>query len=136
MPILARTCGLAVFLAALVLVFAGVASADPPVPTLSRGWMFSEQSGEALYANACQACHMSNAEGAVGAGRYPALARNANLATSGYVVDVVLHGYKAMPPIGKLMTDEQVAAVINYVRTHFGNSYADTVSASDVKDVR
>ena len=79
---------------------------------------------------------MSNAQGAVGAGRYPPLAKDANLATAGYGIDVVLHGYKAMPPLGQLMTDEQVAAVINYVRTHFGNNYTDTVTASDVKDVR
>ena len=59
-----------------------------------------------------------------------------NLGTSGYVLSVVLGGYKAMPPVGKLMTDEQVAAVVNYVRTHFGNSYTDAVSASDVKDLR
>jgi mono/diheme cytochrome c family protein len=123
-------------LAAAVLVVAGVAAADPPVPTLSRGWRFSEQTGEALFANACQACHMSHAEGAVGAGRYPALAKDANLATAGYVVDVVLHGYKAMPAVGRLMTDEQVAAVVNYLRTHFGNSYSDAVTASDVKNVR
>ena len=132
MPLLARSCGLAV---ALVVV-AGVANADPPVPTLSPGFRFSETTGEAIYSNACQACHMSNGAGAVGAGRYPALARNANLGTSGYVVDVVLHGYKAMPAMGRLMTDDQVAAVVNYVRTHFGNTYTDAVTASDVKNVR
>jgi mono/diheme cytochrome c family protein len=132
MRFLVPSCGLS----ALLVVLAGVANADPPVPVLSKGWTFSEQTGEALFANACQACHMSNAEGAVGAGRYPSLAKNANLAAAGYPVDVVLHGYKAMPAIGKLMTDAQVAAVINYVRTHFGNNYTDVVQASDVKDVR
>jgi len=119
-----------------LLVLAGVAGAEPPAPTFSPGWRFGPTSGEALFVNACQACHMSNAEGAVGAGRYPALAKNAKLATSGYVLDVVLHGYRAMPAIGELMTDEQVAAVINYVRSHFGNTYTDLVAPSDVKDVR
>jgi mono/diheme cytochrome c family protein len=119
-----------------VLVLAGVASADPPAPPMSPGWRFSAKTGEALFASACQACHMSNAEGAVGAGRYPALAKNANLATAGYVVYVVVHGNKAMPALGELMTDEQVAAVVNYVRSHFGNTYADQVAPSDVKDVR
>ena len=118
-----------------VLVLAGIAGADPPAP-MSPGWRFSQTTGEALFANACQACHMSNAQGADGAGRYPALAKNAKLATSGYVLDVVLHGYKAMPALGELMTDEQVAAVVNYVRSHFGNNYTDQVAPSDVKDVR
>jgi mono/diheme cytochrome c family protein len=128
-----RACAL---VALLVVVIAGASKADPPAPAFSPGFRFSETTGEALYAGACQACHMGNGEGAVGAGRYPALARNANLGTSGYVLSVVLGGYKAMPPIGKLMTDEQVAAVVNYVRTHFGNSYTDAVTASDVKSVR
>jgi mono/diheme cytochrome c family protein len=34
------------------------------------------------------------------------------------------------------MTDDQVAAVVNYVRTHFGNNYSDAVNAGDVKAVR
>ena len=41
-----------------------------------------------------------------------------------------------MPPFGDMMTDGQVAAVVNYVRTHFGNSYQDAVTAKDVSDVR
>ena len=32
--------------------------------------------------------------------------------------------------------DEQVAAVVNYVRTHFGNHYRDAVTADNVKAVR
>ena len=79
---------------------------------------------------------MGRGEGAVGAGRYPALAKNENLRTAGYPLDVVLHGYKSMPPFAKLMSDEQVAAVVNYVRTHFGNEYADAVTADDVKNAR
>jgi mono/diheme cytochrome c family protein len=41
-----------------------------------------------------------------------------------------------MPPIGSMMSDDQVAAVVNYVRTHFGNQYRDAVSAADVKLAR
>ena len=120
----------------LALVAASDSRAAPPEATLSPGFRFSEQSGEALYTNVCQACHMAKAEGAVGAGSYPALAKDANLRTSGYPVYVVLHGYKAMPPFGRLMSDAQVAAVVNYVRTHFGNQYTDAVTADDVKNAR
>jgi mono/diheme cytochrome c family protein len=35
-----------------------------------------------------------------------------------------------------MMSDAQVADVVNYVRTHFGNSYDDAVSAADVAGVR
>ena len=35
-----------------------------------------------------------------------------------------------------MMSDEQVAAVVNYVRTKFGNNYTDAVTAQDVADQR
>jgi mono/diheme cytochrome c family protein len=41
-----------------------------------------------------------------------------------------------MPAFGTMMNDGQVAAVVNYLRTHFGNNYHDAVSTKDVKDVR
>jgi mono/diheme cytochrome c family protein len=41
-----------------------------------------------------------------------------------------------MPPLGDMLSDEQVAAVVNYVRTHFGNNYSDAATADDVKAVR
>jgi mono/diheme cytochrome c family protein len=41
-----------------------------------------------------------------------------------------------MPPLGEMMSDAQVADVINYVRTHFGNSYPGAVSAAEVAAAR
>jgi mono/diheme cytochrome c family protein len=104
--------------------------------TFSPGASFIERSGEALYANICQACHMEDGKGAVGAGLYPALASNLKLGTRSYPVYVVLHGSKAMPPMERLLSDEQVAAVVNYIRTHFGNAYTDSVDAREVSDAR
>jgi mono/diheme cytochrome c family protein len=92
--------------------------------------------GEQVYQQVCQACHMADAKGAVGAGAYPALANNAKLAEAGYPVSVILHGQKAMLPLGNLLTDQQVADVVNYIRTSFGNKYKGTVSAADVKAAR
>ncbi|MGO4831221.1 cytochrome c [Rhizobiaceae sp. 2RAB30] len=112
------------------------AMADSAGATFSQGDKFTEQTGEALYANVCAACHMDQGQGAVGAGRYPALAKNANLEAGGYPVYVLLHGLKGMPPVGQMMSDEQVAAVVNYVRTHFGNDYKDEVSVEDVAGTR
>lgn len=92
--------------------------------------------GEAIYKSICQGCHMPDAKGAKGAGTYPALAANHNLETAGYPITVVLQGQKAMPSFGPSLSDEQVAAVVNYVRSHFNNSYTDTVTAADVKSAR
>ena len=112
------------------------AHADSAGVTFSEGQNFTEKTGEELYANVCQACHMDKGQGAVGAGHYPALAKNENLESAGYPVTVVVHGLNGMPPVGQMMSDEQVAAVVNYVRTHFGNDYKDAVTAQDVKDAR
>jgi mono/diheme cytochrome c family protein len=108
----------------------------PPDRIPNSGFRSSETTGEALYGNICQACHMPDGKGATGAGTYPALAGNRNLAAGRYPVTVVLHGLRGMPPVGYFMTDDQVAAVVNYVRTHFGNNYPDAVNAGDAKAVR
>jgi mono/diheme cytochrome c family protein len=94
------------------------------------------QSGQAIFHNVCQGCHMPDAKGAVGAGKYPALAANKNLETAGYPVAVVVNGQKGMPWFGDLLNDNQIANVVNYVRTNFGNHYTDRVSPQDVHKAR
>jgi mono/diheme cytochrome c family protein len=101
---------------------------------------FMQQDGEVIYRTVCQGCHMPAGQGAAGAATYPALADNQNLAVAGYAVSVVAYGLKAMPPFaskmapsGCLLNDAQIASVVNYVRTHFGNTYTDSVSADTVK---
>ena len=132
---------LIVILATLSLAaLSAVEADDKPAATsggvLSPGQTFSEQSGESLFANVCQGCHMGDAGGAVGAGTYPSLVHDGTLASPGYPVAIVLGGARAMPALGWMMSDDQVAAVVNYVRTHFGNAYADAVTAADVKALR
>jgi mono/diheme cytochrome c family protein len=102
----------------------------------SPAFRFTEQSGEQLFANVCQGCHMPDGKGAAGAGTYPSLSGNKNLEAGGYPVYVVVRGQRAMPPFGVMMSDDQVAAVVNYLRTHFENDYKDAVTAEDVKVVR
>ena len=104
--------------------------------TFSSGYRFVEMTGEELFANVCQGCHMPDATGATGAGSYPSLAGNSNLVSSGYPVGIVVNGQRGMPPFGAMLDDDQVAAVVNYVRTHFGNGYPDAVTAEDVRAVR
>ena len=99
-------------------------------------FQFKEPDGAKLYNRVCAGCHMPDAMGAKGAGHYPALAKNANLAASGYPLLVVLKGLNGMPGVGQMMSDQQVADVVNYVRTHFGNKYKDAVKVEDVKAMR
>lgn len=126
------TAGCAVALSLIV----NAAAAQEGQRTFSSGYRFVEMSGEELYDNVCRGCHMADGKGASGAGSYPSLVSDQNLEQAGYPITFVLRGRRAMPPFGDMMNDGQVAAVVNYLRTHFGNSYSDTVTAQDVSEAR
>lgn len=91
---------------------------------------------------------MPDAKGAQGAGSYPALAGNPKLASAAYMSAVIMYGRRDMPafasdkadedgwPSDATLTNEQIADVINYVRTHFGNDYHNPISATDVAAMR
>lgn len=101
-----------------------------------RGAPFAMQGGEAVYRGVCQGCHMADAKGASGAGTYPALAGNPKLAESGYVLSMVMNGHRGMPPFRGHFTNAQVADVVNFVRSHFGNHYKGKVTEADVQALR
>lgn len=99
--------------------------------------------GAALYGHICQGCHMAQGQGAVGAGHYPKLAGDPALVSWQYVALTVLNGKKGMPPFGLPedevseiravhLSDEQVASVVNYVRSSFGNKYPAKATAAAV----
>lgn len=109
--------------------------------------MLGTTSGTQTYAQICQGCHMSQGRGAVGAGSYPAFAGNPAVASSRYMAVTILNGRRNMPAFAKpsdwqfwfpptWLTDRQVADVINYIRTSFGNDYQDPITATDVKSLR
>lgn len=124
---------LALFVSCLL---ATTASAQSMDPTFIDQKHAAQVTGEQIYSHVCQACHMADAKGAAGAGRYPALAENPKLAARSYPVVMVMGGRGGMPPFGMLLTDAQVADVVNYVRTHFGNHYTDALTPEDVKPFR
>ena len=113
-----------------------VAQDAPRTFTISPDYRFTEENGEALYNATCAGCHMPDGKGAQGAGHYPALADNPAVEAAPYVIVNVLHGRKGMPSFGDEMNDEQVAAVVNYTRTHFGNRFAGDVTPSQVRSLR
>jgi mono/diheme cytochrome c family protein len=86
---------------------------------------------------------MPDAGGALGAGRYPALSKDPTLASRQYMALTILMGRRNMPAFGAkhaigfggppvVLNETQIAAVINYVRTHFGNHFSDSISAAEV----
>ena len=99
--------------------------------------------GEDIYTHICQGCHMPQGQGASGAGHYPKLAGDPALASWEFVAVTVLGGRNGMPPFGLpvdgqvdrfavQLNDQQIADVVNYVRSHFGNSFKDKVTAAQV----
>lgn len=93
----------------------------------------SSTTGEQTYQEICQACHMPHAEGGTGASRIPALAANPHLADADFMLGRVLHGKGGMPAFADMLSPEQIAGVVGYVRTHFGNAYTKPVTVEDVK---
>ena len=110
--------------------------ADEPGPTFGSPFHFTETGGAAVYNSVCAGCHMPDGRGAVGAGRYPALAGNERLAAAGYPIARVLHGKGAMPPFARTLSDDQVAAVVGFIRTQFGNAYPNAPTGADVAAAR
>ena len=118
-----------------------VALADDSLFTSTAG--IGQANGAVIYTHICQGCHMPQGQGAVGAGYYPKLAGDGALASWQYPALIVLQGRNAMPPFGLPanevqqtrtvhLSDAQIAEVVNYVRTHFGNHYRDKVSAAQI----
>lgn len=134
----------ALCIAAALLAYAGCLQAQSSDTTAYSYDTLKTANGEQIFHSICQGCHMPDAKGATGAGTYPALAGNPKLASPQYMAAVVLFGRHDMPsfetkPTNRrsffrdaMLTDEQVADVVNYVRTHFGNHYTNSITAADV----
>jgi mono/diheme cytochrome c family protein len=129
-------------LIALVLVgMAAVAAADDSAFT--SGTSLESVGGPEIYSHICQGCHMPGGVGAVGAGKYPKLAGDPALVSWEYVALTVLNGKNGMPPFGlpadqvmetraAHLSDAQIAGVVNYVRSNFGNHYKNKATAKQV----
>ena len=105
----------------------------------------AKPTGEEIYRNICQGCHMPDGHGAHGAGTYPAIGGNPKLASAHFAASTIYHGRHNMPHFGPQpelgefeafvtvhLDDEEIASVVNYVRSHFGNHYTDELTAKDI----
>lgn len=134
----ARTTLLVALLAAAC---APLAADDFSIPfTMSgdgRQAAFPAADGRVVYERLCQGCHMSDGTGARdGPAIYPAVAGNPRFAARAYPAVVIVNGLGAMPAFGTQLSDAQVAAVVNFLRTSFGNQYTDRLADTDVPALR
>ena len=90
---------------------------------------------EQIFTSVCVACHQPGGKGV--AGIYPALAGDpfVKLEDPRPMVSTVLNGRGGMPRFASSYTDEQIAAVVSYVRGSWGND-ALPVSPDYVAKVR
>ena len=122
-------------LAAVLLAVAAPAVAQAPPGGDTGGGVVrvvKPVTGKQVYEAVCQACHMADAKGGVGAGTIPALASNPRLAGAAYPISAVVLGKGGMPSLAGPLDDTQIAEVVTYIRTNFGNAYAKPVTPADV----
>ncbi|MHC1479334.1 c-type cytochrome [Frateuria aurantia] len=91
-----------------------------------------------LYTSACASCHQPAGEGTQGQ-YFPSLSHNraVGLSSPDNLIQVILQGLDRkgadlavlMPAFGKDLSDSQVATIVNYVETHFGNPQVQTTAA-------
>jgi mono/diheme cytochrome c family protein len=118
------------------------ATANTPATAAAEGTPPPTRAGGEVYLNACAFCHGIDGKGV--AGQIPALAGSPAVTAEGpqNVIRVVVggleatHGFAPMPAVGVGLTDGDVAAVVNYVRTSWGNQAPATAEAGTVADLR
>lgn len=102
----------------------------------------SEPDGKALFTANCQSCHQANGEGLPGA--FPPLKGSPVVLGDDLekYVDIIVNGYDAraefgvMPPVGTNMqfTEHDIAALINYERSNWGNN-GKKVTPEEIKKI-
>jgi cbb3-type cytochrome c oxidase subunit III len=111
-------------------------AAKPAAPiTVAQG-----PDGKTIYSTTCAACHQATGEGVEGT--YPPLANSEWVnGDEAKVVRIVLHGLTGpvevagetyagmMPPWGGVLKDPDIAAVLTYVRSSWGNKAAPITTA-------
>ena len=88
-----------------------------------------------LYTSACASCHQPTGKGTEGQ-YFPSLSHNraVGLSSPDNLIQVILQGLErdgadlavSMPAFGRDLDDSQVAHIVNYVETHFGNPEVQT----------
>ena len=116
----------------------GKPGAAAPVTPLTPDEQKRFAAGQEVYRNVCQACHQPDGRGMEKLA--PPLVGSAYaLASPTVPVRILLHGKEGsiglMPPVGQIFTDEQIAAVLTYVRREWGQR-GDPVDAATVGSVR
>jgi mono/diheme cytochrome c family protein/glucose/arabinose dehydrogenase len=120
------------------IVWPGKPGAPAPVAPLTAAEQRRFDAGRDVYQNLCQACHQADGRGQDRLA--PTLVGSAlTLATAEIPARILLHGKDGpvglMPPVGSVLTDEQIASVLTYVRREWGQT-GTAIDPDTVRNVR
>jgi mono/diheme cytochrome c family protein len=102
--------------------------------------------GKEVYSINCVSCHMENGEGVEGT--FPPLVKSEfvsgdtrrliNIVLQGQAGEIVVNGktYNMDMPAQSHLSDEEVADVLNYIKSSWGNKTKKAVAAADVQALR
>jgi mono/diheme cytochrome c family protein len=100
----------------------------------------SMERGKSVYAAQCMSCHMQEGEGLEGV--FPPLAKSSHLASKEKLVKIILKGMRGTINVagkeyngemaGIMLSDEETADVINFIRNSFGNK-APAVKPNEIQ---
>jgi cytochrome c oxidase cbb3-type subunit 2 len=122
------------------------AGETPPAAPIATASGYDAKKGKELFSTHCSACHQETGEGLPGA--FPALKGNAvvNNADATMHIHTVLFGLEgapvdgvkygsAMPDFGGTLNDADIANIINYERSSWGN-HGKKITTKDVAAIR
>jgi mono/diheme cytochrome c family protein/glucose/arabinose dehydrogenase len=95
--------------------------------------------GAELYRNICMGCHQADGRGQERLAPSLVDSKYVNAADPGATIRILLAGKEGkiglMPPLGFTLTDDQIAAVLTYIRREWGHT-ASAVAPEDVQEIR
>jgi mono/diheme cytochrome c family protein/glucose/arabinose dehydrogenase len=95
--------------------------------------------GSEVYRNICIGCHQANGQGLPNVAANLVTSQFVNAPDSGMAQRIVLGGKEGdiglMPPLAGTLNDQQIAAVLTYIRREWGHT-ASPVSPADVTETR
>lgn len=115
-----------------------------PVPVVSVTPLTPDEQGRfdagaELYKNICIACHQADGRGREKMAPSLVGSRYVTSQDGGNVARILLGGKEGpvglMPPLASALSDDQIAAVLTYIRREWGHT-APAVASDDVKEIR
>jgi mono/diheme cytochrome c family protein len=131
------------FLRSVPAAASGFSSKAVPAPVSHKDGMTASLLGKKIFEGACVSCHGWSGESAVS--KFATLTGSAavNDPSAMNVAQIVISGTRrltpedalAMPSFGHAFSDDEIAAVVNYVTARFG-ARGSSLTARDIADLR